>query len=357
MILIGADVHKRSHTLVALSAATGEVRGEITIPASPAGFADLEAWAVELGAARVWAIEDCRHVSGALERHLHERGERVLRLAPGLAAGARRRGRTRGKSDPIDAQAIARAALAEGIDRLPVAHVDHEADEIRVLIDHHDRLVGMRTQAANRLRWDLHELCPDMDIPAGGLDRVIWQERISRRLSRTPQGARVRVARDELALIRRTSRQIADLARELAILVEAYAPGLMAERGIGPLIGARLVGEIQGIGRIRSEAALARLGGVAPIPASSGERERHRLDRGGNRRLNCALHRLALSRARTCPDSRAYMERRRAEGLTYREALRCLKRYMARRVYRLLVEAEQRRLATAEPALAEPALT
>lgn len=357
MIVVGADVHKRSHTLVALCAATGEVRGEITIPASPAGFGELDRWAEDIDCERVYAIEDCRHVSGALERHLVDRGEHVVRVAPGRAVRMRRGGRARGKSDPIDACAIARAALAEGIERLPVAHVDHEASEIRILIDHHDQLVAMRTQTANRLRGHLHELCPDLDVPAGGLDRVIWWERISRRLSRMPHGARVCVARDELALIRRTSRQIADLVGQITRLVEDYAPGLMAERGIGPLIGARLIGEIQGVGRFASEARLARLAGVAPIPASSGQRERHRLDRGGNRRLNCALHRLALSKARTCPNSRAYIARRRSEGKTYREALRCLKRHLVRRVFHLLGAAEQRRLALADPASVEPALT
>jgi transposase len=272
-------------------------------------------------------------------------------------AGARRGARTRGKSDPIDAHAIARAALAEGIERLPLAHTDEAAAEIRLLIDHHDGLIAMRTQAANRLRWHLHELCPDLDVPAGGLDRVIWWRRICRRLCRLGGGARVRVARDELALIRRTTRQITDLVGQITRLVEDYAPGLMAERGIGPLIGARLIGEIQGIGRFASEAQLARLAGVAPIPASSGQRERHRLDRGGNRRLNCALHRLALSKARTCLKSRAYIERRRSEGKTYREALRCLKRHLVRRVFHLLGAAEQRRLALADPASVEPALT
>jgi transposase len=142
MIVIGVDTHKRSHTLVALDAATGAARGQLTIPASDDGTLDALRFAGELDSERVWALEDCRHVSGRLERGLVASGDRVVRVAPGLTETSRRAVREPGKSDPIDATAIARAALREGIDTLPVAFLDEQAHEIRVLNDYRDQLIS-----------------------------------------------------------------------------------------------------------------------------------------------------------------------------------------------------------------------
>ena len=285
---------------------------------------------------RVWAIEDCRHVSGALERFLVARGERVVRVAPKLMAGARRGGRERGKSDPIDATAVARAALREGVETLPCAHLDDRALEIRLLLDHHDTLVGQRSDDQRRLRWHLHDLWPELEIPVGALDRTSWLEKIARRLARAEQTARVRVARDQLAAIRARTRRVRELERELAVLVTDYAPQLLAERGCGTLTAAKLIGQIAGIQRFATDAKLARTAAAAPIPASSGRTDRHRLDRGGDRQLNCALHRLAVNKGKWCPQSAAYLARKQAEGKSRMEALRCLKRILARRIFRLL---------------------
>src|SRR5918999_1247649 len=122
MIVLGADTHKRSHTIAAVAAATGELLGEQTVPVGHGGFGALLQWARGLDEDRVWALEDCRHVSGSLERFLIERGERVLRIPTHLTAKARRRARQRGKSDPIDALNVARAALQEGLESFPAAH-------------------------------------------------------------------------------------------------------------------------------------------------------------------------------------------------------------------------------------------
>jgi transposase len=151
--VIAADAHKRTHTLVALDAATGATRGQLTIPAS--GDRTLEALrcATALDSERVWAVEDCRHVSGRLERELLASGDRVVRVAPGLTEASRRAARQPRKSDPIDAKAIARAALREGIDTLPVAFLDEQAHEIRVLNDYRRQLVSERVRLINRLRW------------------------------------------------------------------------------------------------------------------------------------------------------------------------------------------------------------
>ena len=163
-----------------------------------------------------------------------------------------------------------------------------------------------------------------------------FPERLASRLARAEQTARVRIARDELRRIRELTRTINGLQSELAPLVAKAAPRLLAERGCGVLIASKLVGEIAGISRFPTDAKLARIAGSAPIPASSGSTIRHRLDRGGNRQINCALYRLALTKSHHDPDTAAYLARKQAEGKTRREAMRCLKRHLARRIWHLL---------------------
>jgi len=343
MIVIGTDTHKRTHTCGAVDAATGRLAGERTAAAREPGFRELLAWGRGIDEERVWAIEDCRHVSGSLERFLVASGERVVRVPPKLMGQSRRGERAAGKSDPIDALAVARAALREGVETLPAAHLDEEALELKLLLDHREDLVRARSQDQCRLRWHLHDLWPDLEIPAGALDRKVWLDRLARRLSRADQGTRVRVARELVTEIRRRSRRVVELGREIAALVEARAPGLLELEGCGPLTAARLIAETAGAGRLSSDAKFARLAGVAPIPASSGSRTRHRLDRGGNRRLNCALHRIAVTQGRCHAPAREFLARKQAEGKTRREALRCLKRHLARRVWRLLVDSERGR--------------
>jgi transposase len=336
MIVIGTDTHKASHTAAALDEGTGRVVAERTVNARRRSFEDLLLWGRGLEADRVWAIEDCRHVSGALERFLIARGERIVRVAPKLTAGARDSARERGKSDSIDAISIARAAIREGIDTLPVAVLAGPELDIRLLVDHRERLVATRTRLINDLRWNLHDLWPELEIPPRGLIAVHWPQRIAGRLARAEQTTRVRIARDELRRIRELTKTIDELEHELALLVAQVAPRLLAERGCGVLIAAKLVGEIAGVNRFATDAKLARIAGSAPIPASSGNANRHRLDRGGNRQINCALHRLAITKGLHDPDTTAYLARKQAEGKSRREALRCLKRYLARRVWQLL---------------------
>jgi transposase len=357
MIVIGTDTHKTSHTAGAVDAATGRVLADRTVKAKRRSFDDLLRWGRGLGEQRVWAIEDCRHVSGALERFLLARGERVVRVAPKLMAGARRSAREPGKSDAIDAVAIARAALREGLETLPVAQLAGPELDVRLLVDHRERLIRQRTALINDLRWGLHDQWPEFEIPARALTTSRWQERVAGRLARAEQTARVRIARDELRRIRELTKSIDALERELAVLVAEVAPQLLAERGCGVLTAAKLIGEIAGIGRFTSDAKLARLAGSAPIPASSGRTDRHRLDRGGNRQLNCALHRLAISKGLLDPDSAAYLARKQAEGKSRREALRCLKRHLARRVWRLLqpAPAEQPPASSTRPPTLSPA--
>lgn len=340
MIVIGADTHKATHTCAAVDGASGRLAGELTVVARKPGFAELLAWGRGLDPERIWAIEDCRHVSGALERFLVEAGERVVRVPPKLMGQSRRAERSAGKSDPIDALAVARAALREGPETLPAAHLDEVALELKLLLDHRENLVRARSVDQQRLRWHLHDLWPELELPAGCLDRLSWLDRLSRKLARAGQGARVRVARELVAEIRRRTRRAVELEAEVAALVEERAPGLLELKGCGVLTAAKLVAETAGAARLSSDAKFARLAGVAPIPASSGKRTRYRLDRGGNRQLNCALHRIAVCQGRVHPPAREFLARKQAEGRSKREALRCLKRHLARRVWKLLVDSE-----------------
>lgn len=336
MIVLGADMHKRSHTIAAIQAGTGELLGEKTGEVGARGFAALLVWARGLGDERAWALEDCRHVSGAFERFLIARGERVLRVPTRLMADARRGARQRGKSDSIDALAVARAALREGLGSLPAAHLDGPELDLRLLVDHRERLVNQRVGLNNTLQWHLHDLWPELQLPSAALFSNKWGTRIARRLARAEQTTRVRIARDELRRLRELTQTIKSLEREIADLVSAIAPHLLTEPGFGPLTAAKLVGEIAGAARFASDAKLARAAGVAPVPVSSGKTNRVRLDRGGNRQINAAIHRIAVTRARCHPETRDYIARKTAEGKTHRDAIRCLKRHLTRRIWHLL---------------------
>jgi transposase len=284
----------------------------------------------------VWALEDCRHVSGGLERFLIERGERVLRIPTHLTAKGRRSARQRGKSDAIDALNVARAALQEGLDGFPVAHLDGPELDLRLLVDHRERLIRHRVELNSTLLWHLHDLWPELELPGGALFSRKWSTRIARRLARAEQTMRARIARDELRRLRELTLAVRGLEREITELVTQIAPQLLDQPGFGPLIAAKLVGEIAGAQRFATAAKLARAAGVAPIPASSGNTQRQRLDQGGNRQINAALHRVIVTRARCHPETRDYIARRRNEGKSTRKAIRCLKRYLARHVWRLL---------------------
>jgi transposase len=188
----------------------------------------------------------------------------------------------------------------------------------------------------NTLQWHLHDLWPELELPGSGLFYGKWSARIARRLARAEQTMRVRIARDELRRLRELTQAINALEAEIAELVCQVAPQLLDEPGFGPLTAAKLIGEIAGAARFATDAKLARAAGLAPIPVSSGRTDRHRLDRGGNRQINAALHRVAVTRARCHPETQTYLDRKRQEGKSTREAIRCLKRHLARRIWHLL---------------------
>jgi transposase len=340
MIVIGADVHKSTHALAAVDAATGQLLGEREVVAREQGHLEALRWAHELDSELVWAIEDCRDLSHHLEQALIAAGEHVLRVAPKLMGASRRGEREPGKSDQIDARAIARAVLREGVERFPAAFLDRDAAEIRLLCDHRNTLVSERTRLINRLRINLVVLDPDLEskIPARKMDYPGQLQRITRRLRAMPQAARVRIAREQVKRIAVLTREAEELKRELRDLIRAHRPELLAETDCGPLCAAILIGQTAGAERFKNDAQFARIAGVAPISVSSGRHDRHRLDRGGNRQLNRALHVVAITRGRIDPQTRAYLARKEAEGKSRIEAMRCLKRHLARHYHRLLLD-------------------
>lgn len=339
MIVIGADTHKRTHTIAAVEAGTGREIAVKEIQASEAGHLNALRWARALGEDRVWAIEDCRHVSRRLEQALVVGGERVVRVPPKVMGQTRRGERTSGKSDRIDALAVARAVVRDGVDRFPGAFLDEQALEIRLLSDHRDDLVAERTRMQNRLRWHLLDLCPELEaqISERSLGRAVVLTRVDRKLRTFKTNPRARVAREELAHIRVLTRQARALENELAVLVKQYRPALVEEIGCGALTAAALIGRVAGAERFATDAQFARQAGVAPIPASSGQRQRHRLHRGGDRQLNRALHVIAITRARLDPATKQYIQKRLDNGNTRREAIRALKRHLARHFHKLLM--------------------
>jgi transposase len=341
VIVIGVDPHKKTHTAAAVDALTGEFLAELTVAATADGHEQLRSWARELAGDRAlgYAIEDCRHVSGRLERRLVERGERVVRVPPKLMGQARRGARRCGKSDAIDALAVARAALREP--DLPVAQLDRRARELKLLLSHREDLVRERTAHIQRLRWHLHDVAADLEPDPRALRSQRARRALARRLARREQSVEVVIARELLARVGEITRREHALKEEIRGRVHAYAPTLLELPGCGALTAAKLIGEIAGARRFRSDAQLARHAGCAPLEASSGARRRHRFSRRGNRQLNCAFHRIAVTQARIHPHARTYLDRKRAEGKSTREALRALKRHLVRAVWRALRHSER----------------
>ena len=341
MVVVGADVHKRTHTFVAVDA-VGRKLAEKVVAATTAGHGEAVMWAREsFGAEVVWAIEDCRHLSARLERDLLTAGQHVVRVPPKLMAQTRASARTRGKSDPIDALAVARGYLREP--DLPIASHDEVSRELKLLVDRREVLVAQRTSTINRLLWRVHELDPAQAPKARSLKLAKHRDLLAEWLS-TQSGLVAELARDELADITRLTVMINALATRISTRVRTIAPALLALPGCGELTAAKLVGEAAGITRFKNEAAFARHSGVAPIPVWSGNTAgRVRMTRSGNRQLNAALHRIAVTQIRLNGLGRAYYRKRLDAGASTSEALRCLKRRLARVVYHHLNTDHQNR--------------
>jgi len=347
MITLGIDAHKRTHTVVAIDDVGRQLGQKSTTATTSEDHLGLLRWAESFGTERTWAVEDCRHLSRRLESDLLYAGERIVRVPPKLMAHARDAARTYGKSDPIDALAVARAALRQP--DLPAAVLDGSSRELRLLVDHREDIVAERTRGINRLRWHLHELDPSWDPTPRCLVRYLHIDAVIARLANT-DGLVAHIALEIARHVRDLTASENELEREIARRVAALAPHLLALPGVGALTAAKIVGEVADIRRFKSKDAFARHNGTAPLPVWSGNRERHRLSRTGNRQLNAAIHRIAITQARCHEDAAVYLKRREAMGNTPSEARRALKRRLSDVVYRTLLLDASTDVTCVEPA-------
>jgi transposase len=323
--VVGVDPHRDSHALAVVHVVSGAVVFEAAVDASSDGYAQaLKLVDQHAPGRRAFAVEGTGSFGAGLTRFLSGRGEWVLEVGR-----LRRERRSGGKTDALDAVRAARSVLASERPARPRAGGER-----------HEGAIKARRAGLCQLR-DLLITTPE---PLRGQLRPLTRARLLQRLAATrPGGGRDPELRGSMLALRSIARRVLELtaeerelAREIEALTRKLAPHLLDQPGVGPHAAAQLVLSWSHRGRIESEAAFARLAGAAPIPASSGQTVRYRLDRSGDRKLNRALHMILVTRKRSHPATIAYIERRIQEGKTRREANRCLKRYLARSLYRLL---------------------
>jgi transposase len=332
--VVGVDPHRDLHALAVVHVLSGAVVFEATVAANSEGYAQalrlVDAHAL---GRRAFAIEGTGSFGAGLTRFLSGRGERVVEVGR-----LRRERRSGGKTDALDAVRAARSVL--GRDQPATPRAGGERQALQALVAAREGAVNAKCAGLGQLR-DLLITTPE---PLRSQLRPLTQARLLRRLAATrPDTRRDPELRGSMLALRSIARRVLELtaeeralAREIEALTRKLAPQLLEQPGVGPHAAAQLVLSWSHRGRIRSEAAFARLAGAAPIPASSGQTIRYRLDRSGDRKLNRALHMILVTRKRLHPPTIAYIERRLQEGKTRREANRCLKRYLARNLYRLL---------------------
>jgi transposase len=334
--VVGGDTHRDTHTLVMVTP-VGATITTLTIDNDDAGFADVLVWITDHapGPRLVIGLEGTRSFGIGLARALASTGFTVVEVERSLRAKRRR-----GKSDPIDAHRAAEHVLRMDADRMPTPRADGDREALRILVSARSEIAVTKTRQICRLKA-LLLAGDDADrmLARGALTTPRLQAVARRRGTGndTIQAAVRRAEARRLAVaIRDAERELTANHKQLAALVDAFAPGLLERHGIGPVTAAQAILSWSHRGRCRSEAAFAALAGAAPIPASSGQTTRHRLHRGGDRHLNKALYVIAITRTASCPRTREYVARRRAEGKTNGEIRRMLKRYIARELYRAL---------------------
>jgi hypothetical protein len=332
--IVGVDPHRDSHALAIVRVVSGAVVFESTVTANNDGYARaLELAERHAPGRRAFAIEGTGSFGAGLTRFLTGRDERVLEVAR-----LRRERRTGGKTDALDAIRAARSVLAQQRPATPRAGGERQA--LQALVAAREGAVNAKRAGLCQLR-DLLITTPE---PLRSELRPLTRARLLQRLAATrPHSRPDAELRGSLLALRSIARRVLaltaeerELARQIETITRKLAPQLLNQPGVGPHAAAQLVLSWSHRGRIDSEAAFARLAGAAPIPASSGKTVRYRLDRSGDRKLNRALHMILVTRKRTHPATIVYIERRMQEGKTRREANRCLKRYLARSLYRLL---------------------
>ena len=334
-IIVGVDTHKDTHVAVAIDP-QGRRLGQQTVSTNHAGLLTLIAWSRQLSTTCTWGVEGTGSYGAGLTRLLTQSGEPVQEVS----RPNRRLRRERGKSDPIDAEAAARSVLAEQSLVAPKAD-DTASESLRQLRATRRSAVKARTQASNLLQALLvtapGDLRADCNQP-----RIKDTIRICSRLRPAGCSSPREACKTSLRSVARRwqhlNAEIAELDTVIAAITTAAAPQLLDRFGVGPDVTAALLITAGGNpDRMRSEASFAALCGVSPIPASSGKSHRHRLNRGGDRQANAAIHHVALTRIRSHPKTKEYAAKRTAEGLSRRDIMRCLKRYIARELYGVLV--------------------
>jgi transposase len=330
MRVVGIDTHKATLAACAIDD-VGLVLGERTFPNEAAGFSALLGWLQGLGEIGRIGLEGSAGYGAAAARFLLAAGMQAVEVPPQLSHRERLRTRRAGKSDPGDALAIARVTLREA--ELPPVRLDDASRELKLLVEARDDLAAEMTRVRNRLHADLVVIAPGYSAVATNLVADKYR-RAAGKLLRGMPGVQAELARGRLARLARLTAELRVLDRRIEGLVADHP--LRRLWGAGPLVTAKLLGEIGDIRRFRSADAFAMLAGVAPIPASSGQTSRMRLNRGGNRQINRALHGIVLAQVRTYQPAKDFVARKRAEGKSWREALRALKRHLARIVFRLL---------------------
>ena len=334
MVVVGVDAHKRTHTLVAIDN-SGRKLGEKTASTTDPGLTEAIAWVLErFGPDTMWALEDSRTYTMRLEQRLLKTAPwKVVRCPPHLMARTRRSSREYGKSDPIDALAVARTALREP--DLPAAVHDRVSWELRQLVEWREHLVAQRVGVILRLYEHLHLIDPAAPTP-NRLDKRIRREALAQQL-RTTTGFLAEIARDELDEIEYLSRRIDTHTARVVSQIDDLNSSLLTIAGCAHLTAAKLIGEAANADRFRSADAFAMYSGVAPIPAWSGNSAgRLRTCPGGNRQINAALHRIAIIQLARPGLARTYVQRRRDAGDSGRTAVRRLKRHLSRVVFNRL---------------------
>ncbi|CAN5262585.1 IS110 family transposase [soil metagenome] len=336
LVTLGIDTHLDTHVAAALDA-RGVLLDSIVLPTTPGGSQALLDWAASFGTIDRVGIEGTGSYGAGLARWLRAQGVVVLEVD----RPDRRARRSRGKSDALDAEAAARAVQSGRVSGLPKAG-DGQVEAIRALRIARRSAVDARSRVANQLHALRVTAPDDLRVELGGLSLTRLAQRAARFRLMGPVSeprAAARMALRSLAVrYLALGVEAARLDRELERLVTQVAPQLVARPGIGIQIAAQLLVTVgDNPTRVHSEAAFAMLTGTAPIPASSGKTQRHRLNRGGDRQANAMLHLLTLQRIRCDPRTRTYLQRRTAEGKSTKEIMRCLKRYLAREVYGLLL--------------------
>jgi transposase len=326
-VVIGVDTHRDTHALALVASPSGVLLAETEIEANGAGYGAALALAkAQAPGHRRWAIEGTSSYGAGLARFLSARGELVLEVER-----PQRNERVHGKSDALDALRAARALLAQKRPLRPRAAGERAA--LQALLATRESAVAARAAALCQLRAVI------VAAPEGlrGRLRTLTRTALLRRCAALGGSDGIALALRALARrVQALDREARTLAREIETIVERLAPTLLNQPGIGPVTAAQLLASWSHPGRLASEAAFARLAGAAPIPASTGKLVRYRLDRGGDRKLNRALHAIVVSRRKHHAETIAYIERRQREGKSVREAIRCLKRYLARSLFRLL---------------------